>query len=663
MQISSIRIQNFRALRDIEIPLNSSTVIIGENNTGKSSVLDCISLALSHRWGGQGTGFDDYDVSLFQEQATTSEPNSEIEGVKETGEEEYSEINIELLFQETELGEWPDEITGSLHNVLQVDPLSGRNSITLRVTYSFNLLEKKYEPGWSYIDINGDRLGNANAKRAANAGKLFTFVPVFLLSALRDSKQEFSSRSQFWGKLLKAVEISPEQRKDLDEAIDALNTMLLSADPRVAETLNRLKDIQKVVAEGAAADVQIRALPMKVWELLSRSEILIKGEEEAPWLPLDKNGQGVKSLSVIYLFKAFVERLLTETYSEHAEPIVALEEPEVHLHPQAARSLWPQINNIPGQKIITTHSPYFMQFVPMKDIRLLRRAKNGVNVHYVPEFVSVDLPQKIELTAFVAKYPEALTYDTAFGCLNTLAPITENQVRELLMCYTDDADHVHHPAIRSFEQRSRSLIIKKDLEDLEDWARRLRGEIFFARFWLLCEGQSEVFFFTALFNSLGLNLDAHGISLIDYQNNGSPSAFASLARTFGFPWFLFSDGDDQGKKTLASLKNVAFDETEISDNTLLLPDGADLEAYVVSTSWRDRALEVARQFDSSLSDTASKDEIAGVLGKNKPVWTRRFGKNLLNDPPSRNALPKQFSTVLTKLFGAVEQEQTNDAAD
>ena len=102
------------------------------------------------------------------------------------------------------------------------------------------------------------------------------------------------------------------------------------------------------------------------------------------------------------------------------------------------------------------------------------------------------------------------------------------------------------------------------LEDLEDWARRMRGEVFFSRFWILCEGQSEVFLLTALFDALAFRLDSQGVSLIDYQNNGSPRAFACLARTFGFPWAPLADGDEHGRNTFSSLKNAGFSEQELS---------------------------------------------------------------------------------------------------
>ena len=57
MHITSIRIRNFRGLKDIEIPLARATVLIGENNSGKSSILDCISLTLGRRWASVERAF------------------------------------------------------------------------------------------------------------------------------------------------------------------------------------------------------------------------------------------------------------------------------------------------------------------------------------------------------------------------------------------------------------------------------------------------------------------------------------------------------------------------------------------------------------------------------------------------------------------------------
>lgn len=674
MHIASIRIRNFRALKNVEIPLAHSTVIIGENNSGKSSVLDCVALALGRRWGQRGTGFSDYDVTVLNKMSTDEAEDTSAGEVpdatgqaaqtEESDQEECEpgdsplETTIELFFQEETPNEWPDEITNGLFGIMQPDPLDGRNSITLRVTYRFNSLEKSYEPGWAFIDINGDPIGSREAKRAANTQDFFKYVPVFFLSALRDAAEEFSSRSQFWGRILKAVEISPEERHALDEAIEDLNARLLAADPRVAETVERLKEIQSVVANNAVQDVSIRALPMKVWEILARSEIVIRGEAGSTWLPLRRHGQGVKSLSVIYLFNAFVERLIKEAYSEHSEPIVALEEPEVHLHPQAVRALWPQIDAMPGQKIIASHSPYFIQFVPIKNIRLLRRGPGGVQVFYIPGHISVALPKNEAIVAFSIKHGDRFSYDEQRGVLSTSGLIDEDDYRELHKCYTADPEREHHAAIRDFQDRSRSLLEAEDLEVLEDWARRIRGEIFFSRFWLLCEGQSEVFLFTALFDALGFNLDSQGVSLIDYQNNGSPRAFAALARAFGFQWVLLTDGDDQGRNASGSLEKAGFSRDELNMRVISLPDGTDLESYFVASTLRSVALEVAKELEQGLDDGIADDALAAILHAHKPIWARRAGDKLRQNPPLIENLPGVFA----RIRGILIEEVCYDAA-
>ena len=70
----------------------------------------------------------------------------------------------------------------------------------------------------------------------------------------------------------------------------------------------------------------------------------------------------------------------------------AIEEPEVHLHPQAARTLWQRISELPGQKLVTTHSPYFVQNVPLHNIRLVRFHDNATSVTGLKKRIVSDLP-------------------------------------------------------------------------------------------------------------------------------------------------------------------------------------------------------------------------------------------------------------------------------
>lgn len=94
--------------------------------------------------------------------------------------------------------------------------------------------------------------------------------------------------------------------------------------------------------------------------------------------------------------------------------------------------------------------------------------------------------------------------------------------------------------------------------------------------WLLCEGPSEYFILHRFAEMIGRPLDALGVTVIDYQNNGSPGSFASLARAFGFPWFMTCDNDEGGRGHIENVRNRGFAEDEMNERVWQLPQG-DLE--------------------------------------------------------------------------------------
>ena len=64
MKLTSLRIQNYRGLKDITVPLSSFGCLIGENNSGKSSVLQALLLLLPSPSRKGATSEDFYDTAL-----------------------------------------------------------------------------------------------------------------------------------------------------------------------------------------------------------------------------------------------------------------------------------------------------------------------------------------------------------------------------------------------------------------------------------------------------------------------------------------------------------------------------------------------------------------------------------------------------------------------
>ena len=361
MFLRSIRIKNFRGIRDMEITLESTTVLIGENNTAKSTILDALQYCLSRSLTKKGSTFTEYDYHLRDQnsQPTESEP-----------------VEITLQFQERTPDEWPDEIAQILDKAVQIDQ-HGKQSVRLHVVSAYDPAVEDFNTQWEFLDLADQSLSGARSSNFII--QLQRLAPVFYLSALRDAAQEFRPRSQFWGPFVRSGKLDPELRDEIEAELSQLNQRVLDAHTSFADVKANLAKTSRYVPLDTADPVAIEALPGKAFDMLTRTQIVLTSTTGAK-LPLGKHGEGTQSLSVMCLFDAFLRNRLKEGYEEETEPILALEEPEAHLHPSAIRSVAALLENMDGQKVISTHSGDLVAGVPLKSIRRLRRKQGEIVV-------------------------------------------------------------------------------------------------------------------------------------------------------------------------------------------------------------------------------------------------------------------------------------------
>ena len=235
---------------------------------------------------------------------------------------------IDLRTEESEPGEWPAAISEDLADIVQVDISStNRRSVALRTRYAWSEEAGDFEPSWEFLDVKRQSLVDRSARRV-NLERFWRYLPVFYLGALRDVGDDFSPRSQFWGRLLKALEIPAGLESRALRVLDLLNQRLLKADTRLRKIAKTLSGATRISARDREGGLDLRMVPLKMWDLISRAEVILRNEPDSPWLPLRRQGQGIQSLSIIFLFQAFVDHVLRELYEPDSEPVLALEEPE-----------------------------------------------------------------------------------------------------------------------------------------------------------------------------------------------------------------------------------------------------------------------------------------------------------------------------------------------
>lgn len=458
MILSRIALSNFRGFHDFEINLEENTVLIGENNTGKTSLLDAIRLALSRSPGRRESLFDEYDFHLA---SATADPTTVA-------------LSITLEFAESVANEWPAHIVQSLPDVVVLDPL-GLRHVNLRVTAKYDSAAADFAAEWEFLDATGQGMG-ARSRRSGSFATLQQLRPVFYLTANRDAAREFQPRSAFWGPFLKAPNIADELRTELEAALAELNKKVIDAEPRLKSVADHLSRAGVHVQLGSGDVATIEAIPLKVRDLLSRAQVMVQGATGTR-LPLSRHGTGTQSLAVIFLFEAFLANLMSQTYGPGAAPILTIEEPEAHLHPSAIRTLWQVLSQISGQKLIVSHSGDLLSEVPLTAIRRLYRSGTDIKVRQVaPGLLSADEERK-------------LTY------------------------------HV----------------------------RRTRGDLFFARCWLLGEGATEFWVFSEAARILGIDLEADGVRIVPGFAQIGPAPLVKLAEALGIDWHCVVDGDQAGQ--------------------------------------------------------------------------------------------------------------------
>lgn len=348
--IKTVRINGFRGLKNIEVELEQTTVLTGMNNAGKTSFLKALQVVFGNR---QFITQDDFLI----ENGTSVEKiiidvwivPIDINGVEINN---FSE-DWERLFTIDRIKDDGEKSYIPLRTVITFDSIR-----TLYTTQQYIL------DSWSDFQ-NADEhwydIDNGNEKSFR-----FEEMPFFYMDAQRDILDDLKSKSSYLGKMLSKIEYSPDALVAIEEQIKALNETAVNDSPILNDIRETLKDLDSTIGS-QNENIEITPFTKKVRDLNKGLTIYYGNEQDS--FPMEHHGMGTRSWSSLLTLKAFIKLLETNSNDNPFFPIIAVEEPESHLHPNAQKKLYSQISSMSGQKIISTHSPYIAGASNISEIR------------------------------------------------------------------------------------------------------------------------------------------------------------------------------------------------------------------------------------------------------------------------------------------------------
>ncbi|MEZ5973139.1 MAG: AAA family ATPase [Hyphomonadaceae bacterium] len=636
MRIERVHIENFRSIRDLEVPLDQTTVFIGQNNAGKTAIMDALRIVLTRRWGQRGTGFTENDV---HKPSPEDDPRT------------LPPVAITIFMEEASAGEWHQDMLDALDDFVTLSA-DGRNKITLKVTCAWSADKEAFEPSWQFLDSAGSPL--PARRRSLNLSNFFDYLSLFWLGALRDAPSEFTPRSRHWGRLLANVRIPETLEEEVMAALSDIDARILAADPLLGDIAGRIGQATRVAIGETHGDAKLNTLPLEMEEMIQRTRVVFRNEESKPWLPIGSHGQGLQSLAVIFLFQAAAAQQLDELERPGASAIFAIEEPEAHLHPQAARALWSRIYQLNGQRLLTTHSPYFLQHVPLRDIRLVCLQDGVTRMAAIPAKVVSDLAWIDAVETWIAGSPVAAAVffkEAETGRVAARRWFSEDLAEGLQRCFRNEGNYpTVPPLVRALRHNCRLLPSLQDESDLSFHGRRIRGEMFFARRWLLVEGVCEYLLTHAVATALDYPLDDHGITVIDFKNSGSAGIYPPLADAFGIAWHMISDGDDLEKHQRELLKR-GYVADDLVGHSVGLSQG-DLEKQLLSDGHETRLRDILAKLGVADASTCSGDELYAKLQKNKTEYMSELAIQVAADIVVAESMPAPFVNHIKALKGS-----------
>ena len=315
MRLASISVSNYKRLQDLDLQVRGHLVMVGANDVGKTSLLRLLNLLLGPA------------AQLYQQLTTADLRDPAIPLVTRVIFVDFNDAERALFHREIDTSLEDDSETLEVRLEVQVDPDDNESVLITR-----------WCPGRGEV-------------RTITREQLTAFGWRYLPALRQASAAQLDGASGAVQALLRTVE------SELGTEKNALGGLLETFNARLAKS-DALKDLRSGMAAHlsssmprsiSADDLAIRtSADPSVSVLENVSMFMSRG---GAFAPLSEQSDGIRQLISMTLFDL----------AEGAANVIAIDEPELHLHPMSQRTVAELLSTATNQKILVTHSPYIVQ--------------------------------------------------------------------------------------------------------------------------------------------------------------------------------------------------------------------------------------------------------------------------------------------------------------
>jgi putative ATP-dependent endonuclease of OLD family len=375
MRIAKVSIENFRGISSARLDLRGTTILLGDNNSGKTTVLEAIELALGADRLARRPVIDEHDFhgGRYLDSQIVVEVT-----VVSLDEELASRFRSNLEYWDLTSGE-----------VLEHSPAEGSDAVPcVRVRFIGAYSEEDDDfVGKTWFVSPMDEDGAPTQEARSNDKRAFGFL---LLRALRTGNRAMSmERGSLLDVVLRTFEVELKMWENLLERLRNI-PVAGEENPEFGAVLSSIDTAMKEIVASEWADApHLRVSELTRDDLRRVLRSFMATGVDGYAAPFNHQGSGTINSLVIAMLSLIAGK-------RDGRVIFAMEEPEISVPPTTQKRVVDLIRGLASQSIFTTHSPYVLEEFSSDEMLVVTRDHQSGDL----SGISVELGPKLKAKAF-----------------------------------------------------------------------------------------------------------------------------------------------------------------------------------------------------------------------------------------------------------------------